>query len=188
MGFRVKVAPGVRMGFSKSGVSYSVGGKGMRVTKRADGRVTGTVGGGGMSYSATVGSTGRRRPRSRSSRSAPAEAWGPPRPTKPGVFSAAGEKALFRAVQAQDWAAIEKVIQDHPDHAHLAAAFVGLERLASGRDAARARELLTWVFESGQDPAQHPFVQRYANLRLTLDIAPGVTVELPTSRDAVGLG
>lgn len=65
MGFRVKVAPGVRMGFSKSGVSYSVGGKGMRVTKRADGRVTGTVGAGGVSDSVALAWTcsGHERPR-----------------------------------------------------------------------------------------------------------------------------
>lgn len=60
MGFRfrksVKMGP-VRVNFSKSGVGYSVGGKGFRVTKRADGKVqtTTSIPGTGISYVETVG-------------------------------------------------------------------------------------------------------------------------------------
>ncbi|APC82155.1 hypothetical protein NPD12_3738 (plasmid) [Clostridium botulinum] len=55
MGFRfrksVKIGP-FRINFSKSGVGYSVGSKGYRVTKRADGRIqeTYSVPGTGVSY------------------------------------------------------------------------------------------------------------------------------------------
>lgn len=58
MGFRfrksVKAGP-VRFNFSKSGVGYSVGGKGFRVTKRADGRTqtTTSIPGTGISYTTT---------------------------------------------------------------------------------------------------------------------------------------
>jgi hypothetical protein len=54
-----KVAPGVRMTLSKSGVGYSVGGKGGRITKRARGGVQTTlrVPGTGLSYTASA-STG----------------------------------------------------------------------------------------------------------------------------------
>lgn len=50
----VKLGP-VRVNLSKSGVSYSVGVKGARVTKRADGRVQTTVGvpGTGLYYTDT---------------------------------------------------------------------------------------------------------------------------------------
>lgn len=67
MGFRYrksfKLAPGVRMTISKSGVGYSVGRNGLRVTKRADGRVQSTLGlpGTGLSYTSTVGRSGARR-------------------------------------------------------------------------------------------------------------------------------
>jgi outer membrane biosynthesis protein TonB len=60
MGFRfrksVKMGP-VRVNLSKSGVGYSVGGKGFRVTKRADGKVqtTTSIPGTGISYVDTVG-------------------------------------------------------------------------------------------------------------------------------------
>ena len=62
MGFRfrksAKMGP-VRVNFSKSGVGYSVGGKGFRVTKRADGKVqtTASIPGTGISYTETLGSS-----------------------------------------------------------------------------------------------------------------------------------
>ena len=47
----IKAGP-VRINFSKSGVGYSVGGKGFRVTKRADGRTqtTASIPGTGISH------------------------------------------------------------------------------------------------------------------------------------------
>ena len=50
----VKAGP-VRINFSKSGVGYSVGGKGFRVTKRADGKTqtTASIPGTGISYTKT---------------------------------------------------------------------------------------------------------------------------------------
>ena len=52
----VKAGP-VRINFSKSGVGYSVGGKGFRVTKRADGKTqtTASIPGTGVSYVKTSG-------------------------------------------------------------------------------------------------------------------------------------
>src|SRR5215469_6025663 len=77
VGFRFrksfKIVPGVRMTVSKSGVGYSVGGKGVRLTKRADGRVQRTVSlpGTGFGYTSISGSRSKaergdlsRRPRS----------------------------------------------------------------------------------------------------------------------------
>lgn len=52
----VKMGP-VRVNLSKSGVGYSVGGKGFRVTKRADGKVqtTASIPSTGISYTETIG-------------------------------------------------------------------------------------------------------------------------------------
>jgi hypothetical protein len=67
VGFRArksfKLVPGVRMTVSKSGVGYSVGGKGMRLTKRARGGWQGTVSapGSGLSYTGSLGRSGSRR-------------------------------------------------------------------------------------------------------------------------------
>lgn len=65
MGFRfrksVKAGP-FRMTFSKSGVGYSVGGKGFRVTKKAKGgiRTTASIPGTGISYSKDIGGKKRK--------------------------------------------------------------------------------------------------------------------------------
>lgn len=70
MGFRfrksVKAGP-FRMTFSKSGVGYSVGGKGFRVTKKARGgiRTTANLPGTGISYTSDIG--GGRKKSSRKS-------------------------------------------------------------------------------------------------------------------------
>jgi Protein of unknown function (DUF4236) len=98
----IKLAPGVRMTFSKSGVGYSVGGRGYRVTKTASGRVTRTVGipGTGLSHTKTV--AGRARPARRSSATAP-EPLSPPAPPRPGMFAPKGEKAVAHgAVSTHD--------------------------------------------------------------------------------------
>ena len=65
MGFRfkksIKAGP-VRVNFSKSGVGYSVGGKGFRVTKKANGgvRTTASIPGTGISYVSESGK-GKRK-------------------------------------------------------------------------------------------------------------------------------
>lgn len=65
MGFRIKKsikAGPVRVNFSKSGVGYSVGGKGFRVTKKAKGgvRTTASVPGTGISYVKDYGGSHKR--------------------------------------------------------------------------------------------------------------------------------
>jgi Protein of unknown function (DUF4236) len=75
MGFRYRKSFGsgpFRMTVSKRGVSYSLGTKGARLTKRADGRVSSTlrVPGTGLSYICTAGK-GRRSTRKTSASSYP---------------------------------------------------------------------------------------------------------------------
>jgi Protein of unknown function (DUF4236) len=69
-----KLAPGVRMTVSKSGIGYSVGGKGVRVTKRARGGVQTTLHapGTGLSYSASTSTGTRKRSKPQPSDSPPA--------------------------------------------------------------------------------------------------------------------
>lgn len=67
MGFRfrrsVKIAPGVRLNFSKKSTSVSFGGKGARYTVSSTGRQTASVGipGTGLSYVETVGGKKKRK-------------------------------------------------------------------------------------------------------------------------------
>lgn len=70
MGFRfrksAKLGP-LRINFSKSGIGYSVGGKGFRVTKKAGGgyRTTSSIPGTGISYVQDFPEGGKRKGRAR---------------------------------------------------------------------------------------------------------------------------
>lgn len=182
MGFRyrksIKVLPGVRMTFSKAGVSYSAGGKGFRVTKTASGRVQRTVG---------IPGTGVYHTKALSSSARPLATAAPPsKPQRPGAFAPKGEKALYNAVQAKDVAALEKVMYEYPEQRVVAGALAGVVHLSEGnRD--RARELLAWVLSTGADPTTNPLYVKYVNASFTVPIAPGVSAELTPSRDGLGL-
>jgi tetratricopeptide (TPR) repeat protein len=190
VGFRIRksiqIVPGVRMTFSKSGIGYSAGVKGYRVTKRADGRLQRTMSlpGTGLSYVTTSGSA-RRGTRTTMQRYAPTTV---PmrRPRKPGWFAPKGVKALYKAVTAQDVAAIQQVRTEHPEMAVAAAALLGVLR-AKQQDNAGAIEALEFVFDTGKDPAADPFIATYVSASMVLPIAEGIGAELALDRSAVGL-
>src|ERR1700730_12634159 len=138
MGFRMRksisIVPGVRLNLSKTGIGYSVGVKGYRVTHRADGRIqrTASLPGTGLSHVTTSGSA--RRPAA-GSRSCPTLAP-PPRGAKPGMFAPKGEKELSNALMARDLPTIERVAPEHPDLALAASSIAAWLRLSAG-DGAR---------------------------------------------------
>jgi tetratricopeptide (TPR) repeat protein len=187
MGFRmrksIKVAPGVRLNVSKSGVGASVGGRGARYSAHSSGRRTVSAGGGvvpGVYYQKSVG--GRGSGGDNRSRVAAVQQAAPP---KPGLFAPKGEKQLYKAIRAQDIQAIKRVGEEHPEF-HLASySLAGLMLLTD--DAATAKRLLEEAFATRQDPAGDKFISKYLATRLELSIAHGVTAELPVNRDAVGL-
>jgi tetratricopeptide (TPR) repeat protein len=194
MGFRVrksiKIAPGIRMNVGKSGIGYSAGVRGARVSRSATGRVTRTLSlpGTGLSHSQTLsGSRSRSTPsRSGSTRlGAPA----PVAPPKPGMLASAAEKALFKAVVAgtPDPSALPKIGREHSDYRVLAAAMEGFLQLQVGNNT-RARELLAWVFAQRQELAGHEFVRKYlAAMTITVEVAPAISVELPFGMSTVAL-
>jgi tetratricopeptide (TPR) repeat protein len=188
MGFRmsksIKVAPGVRMSFSKSGIGYSAGVKGYRVTKRADGRVqtTASIPGTGLSHTSTT----RRSTAQRSSTPRAAATSYTPAPVKPGAFAPKGEKELFKAIQRADASAMERIGQDHPQVTFAAATLAGLLKFRDG-DSSRARALLAWVFAQCREPASDPFLAKYCTATMRLEVAPGAVAELGLDRSSIGL-
>lgn len=88
----VKMGP-FRMTASKSGISYSVGVKGARVTRRASGRVRTTLSAPGTGLRYTTSGTGKRKPASQET-AAPARAVAVPgqagRPSPPAMPQRAG--------------------------------------------------------------------------------------------------
>lgn len=195
MGFRmrksIRLVPGVRLNFSKTGIGYSVGVKGYRVTHRADGRTqrTASIPGTGLSYVTTSGGT-HRAPGGPQHAAAPRRS--PPvvqpvaHPVKPALLAPKGEKDLYHALEAHDAAAMERVAQEHPDLALAAETLAGALELTAG-DNARAATVLGWAFGTGRDPASDAFLQKYVSFTLELHIAAGVTASLPLDRDTIGL-
>lgn len=56
------------------------------------------------------------------------------------------------------------------------------------RDYRRATQWLGWAFANGFDPAQDTFCRKYLPTAfLTVEVAEGVSVELPLDRDSMGL-
>jgi tetratricopeptide (TPR) repeat protein len=186
MGFRmrksIKVAPGVRLNVSKSGVGGSVGGRGGRYSVHSSGRRTVSAGGGivpGVYYQQTASGSGSRKGGGQ------AEAPAPVKPKKPGLFAPKGEKELYKAVKSQDVKAIKRVGEEHPDFRLPSYSLAGLFLLTD--EPAESERLLDEAFATGKDPAADRFVSTYLVTRLELSIAKGVTAELPINRDAVGL-
>jgi tetratricopeptide (TPR) repeat protein len=182
MGFRMrksmKIAPGVKLNVSKSGVGASVGGKGGRYSVHSSGRKTVSAGSGivpGVYYQKSVSGKG-----SSSGAAPPAAAT-----KKPGMFAPKGEKQLYKAIQAQDTEAIKRVGAEHPDFRVPSYSLAGL--MIMNDQPSEAERLLAEAFATGKDPAEDKFVSTYLFTRLELSIAEGVSAELPIDRDAVGL-
>src|SRR5690242_18042261 len=126
-GFRmrksIKLAPGVRLNVSKTGVGVSAGAGGVRYTVHSSGRRTTTVRSGvpGVYYQSSRGG-GRGRTTSRPTYAPPPT----PRPVKPGLFAPRGEKELFKALGAQDGEMLRQVGEQYADYALPAFTLAGL--------------------------------------------------------------
>jgi tetratricopeptide (TPR) repeat protein len=179
----MKIAPGVRLNVSKTGVGASVGAGGVRYSGHSSGRrtVSARTGVPGVYYQKSAGGGGSAKT---DSLSAPAPV-APPSPKKPGMFAPKGEKELYAAVKAQDLQAIQRVGEQRALYRVLAYSLAGLGLLSN--EPAQAERLLEDVFATGKDPASDPFASSYLFTQLELSLAEGVTALLPINRDAVGL-
>lgn len=188
MGFRMRksfrVAKGVRVNLSKSGIGVSAGVKGARYSVHSSGRRTTSVGipGTGLGYVSSKGG-GRRSSGSRSAASQPI-AMVPPRPAKPGLFAPKGEKELYKAIKSgMDIAAIDQVAQLYPSHRNQAFALAAIKRLENDQEPDVAIEQLQEVFGSGYDPASDDFSQKYLSfISLSVGIPNHPVASLPFSK------
>jgi tetratricopeptide (TPR) repeat protein len=155
------------------GVRYSVHSSGRRT-------VSARTGIPGIYYQQSVSGARRSGRRAVAPVAAP-----PPRAVKPGLFAPKREKALYKAIQAQDFAAAKSVGDEHAEYRQLAYSYAGLSMLNDNHN--EAKRLLGEAFAVDGDPAAHPFVAKYLYAELDLSIAPGITAMLPINRDAVAL-
>lgn len=152
MGFRmrksIKIAPGVRLNVSKTGLGASAGIGGARYSVHSTGRrtVSARTGIPGITYQESVRG-GRRRAAARPA--SPPVA--PLAPAKLGLFAPKGEKQLYKA--------IKRVGDDHPDFRLASYSLAGLMLLTNGGE--EATRLLSEAFATGRDPAEDKFVSKY---------------------------
>lgn len=198
MGFRmsksIQIVPGVRMNVSRSGIGYSVGGKGVRVTKHANGRVSRTlsVPGTGLSHQQTLRSGGGgSSTRARVTAPPPPP---PPRPPTPGMLAPAWEKDLFavlNSTQPADYIAVARKHGKSAPHARLLAATLeGLLHFQMGNGdpgaEERARALLGWAAVQDAPPPLGQFIAKYLPDRTwPVEIVSGVVAQLRLRDDVV---
>ncbi|MBO0907805.1 DUF4236 domain-containing protein [Arthrobacter sunyaminii] len=207
MGFRVrksfKIAPGIRLTVTPKTIGISAGVKGARISANSSGRVTRTVGlpGTGIYHTETLSSgNSSRRPqpshRSKSSRRTTPAATRPaskpipaPQPPTPGLFAPKWEKELYKAVLGSpDYASLASIGADYPPARPLASLLEATLVSVPAGDIQRGLELMSWLFSTGYDPARDEFVQKYLpDASFTLAVADGVTVQLPPTRNLIGL-
>lgn len=189
MGFRmrksIKSTPGVRMNFSKSGIGYSVGTKGYRVTKAADGRVmcTTSIPGTGLSHVTTTGNGGatRRRP-------APPPAWFAPipKPAKTGLPLRRPRKSCTRPSKRRTstrWSAsgmTTRRMRWRRTRWPGSYSSAPVKRTTRGNSSPASSR-------TGKNPGAELFISKYVAARFTLQVVEGATAELSLDRSAVGL-
>jgi len=187
MGFRIrksiKVAPGIRLNLSKTGIGTSVGGDYGRVSVHSSGRNTFATRTGvpGITYMRSI----KKHPDQEGDAPPPPPLPDEVRLKKPGMFAPAGEKALYEAVMKQDRALARAAGDEHAEVRLAGYTLAGLWMMQD--DPAQAMTLLQWVMDSGGEPANDAFVQQYLATNMELGLAEGVTAEFPICREAVGL-
>ncbi len=192
MGFRMRksfrVAKGVRINVSKSGIGTSVGAKGVRYSAHSSGRRTSTIGipGSGVAYVSTKYSGNRNSP----ARPSQTAANNPTSAAlkKPGLFAPKGEKLVYKAVRnSLDVSILDEAASTEPDYRNLALTFAGLKRATTNQETAAIPQLQE-VFVNGYEPSNDKFIQTYLSVSsMSVGIAPGVVAQMPINRDLIGL-
>jgi len=187
MGFRIrksiKIMPGVRMTFSPSGVSTSVGVRGARVTRGSSGRITRTIGipGSGISHTETIRSANGSRRRVTSQTVTPVP------PVSPNLFSASYEKDFFKARKNDSVEEYQRIITLYPE-AVIAGSFMLALKFIETKEYPLALQVLESIWRMNDRIDSDPLFRKYLGLKgFEVGIAEGVEAQLNLNRDAVGL-
>lgn len=175
--------PGVRMTFSPSGVSTSVGVRGARVTRGSNGRITRTIGipGSGISHTETIrpANGSRRRPASQTVTPVP--------PVSPHLFSASYEKDFFKARKNDNVQEYQRLITLYPE-AVVAGSFMLALKFIETKEYPLALQALESIWRMNDRIDSDPLFRKYLGLKsFEVGIAEGVVASLNLNRDAVGL-
>ncbi len=175
--------PGVRMTFSPSGVSTSVGVRGARITRGANGRITRTIGipGSGISHTETIRSANGSRRRVASQAAIPVP------PVSPNLFSASYEKDFFKAKKLDSVQEYQRLVTLYPE-AVVAGSFMLALKFIETKEYPLALQVLETIWRMNDRIDSDPLFRKYLGLKaFEVGIAEGVVAQLNLNRDAVGL-
>lgn len=210
MAFRInrsfRIAPGVRFRLNRGSVGLTVGKGPLNYTVNSRGRRTASLGipGTGMYFQDARGggsSRSGRPPRRRAEpepqpsgepatiRGTAAEAIATSlRTRRPGWFAPKGEKALHRALAAQDAPALEAIAMDGGPYTLAANALLAIAAPCEDDAGLELRARAIYAALAAGDPATDGFIAKYTpGLHTFVPITEQVGAELPMSRDGLAL-
>lgn len=182
----MKIAPGLRLNFSKSALGLSLGVPGARVSINTRGEIYGSTGIPGTGLY-NVERTSLKALKGRRKKAVPGELIQQIAP--PTLFAPRNKKALFRALKEGNIEALEKVAARFPEISYICDALI-FPRLLMGSStdvkglSAKAEAL--WKRKS--DLENNPLFFEYAKgFEVTLIVAPGVSIPMQYGVIALGL-
>jgi tetratricopeptide (TPR) repeat protein len=187
MGFRVrrsvKIMPGVRMTFSPSGVSTSIGVRGARVTRGANGRISRTIGipGTGMSQTSTIRSATHSASRNVSHTGTATV------PVAPTLFAPSYEKDFYKAKRLDTVQEYQRVITLYPETRIPGSLLLALKFIEE-KQYPLALQALEHIWVVNDRIESDPLFRKYLALKtFEIGIAEGVAAQLNLDRDCIGL-
>lgn len=171
------------MTFSPRGVSTSIGVRGARVTRGANGRITRTLGvpGTGVSHTSTI----RPATRSRSRQSSLPSSSVPP--AGPNLFSPKYEKDFHKAKSLDTIQDYQRLVNLYPE-ARISGSFMLALKFIEDKQYPLALQALESIWELNDKIDADPLFRKYLGLKgFEVGIAEGVVAELNLNRDAIGL-
>jgi tetratricopeptide (TPR) repeat protein len=182
----IRVAPGLKVNFTKTGIGMSVGGRGARYSVHSSGRHTASVGlpGTGLSFVSTSSHKNARGTRRRATSTLYQTHYNaPPRPAKPGLFAPKGEKLLYAAIKADLDSSLLAQVEAIPHFTRTAQLFNAL-RLTKEEDKSASIQILQSLHDEGYHPENDKLVIKYANAtKLTVGSLPGINLVLTLAYD-----
>ena len=182
----MKIAPGLRLNFSKSTLGLSFGVPGARLSINTRGEIYGSTGIPGTGLY-NVERMSLKAEKGRRKKAVPGELV--QRVPAPGLFAPRRKKALYRALKVGNIEALEKVATKFPEIDYICNALI-FPRLLAGSTtdvkglSAKAEAL--WKRKS--DLESNPLFFEYAKgFEVTLIVAPGVNIPMQYGITALGL-
>ena len=182
----MKIAPGVRLNFSKStlGLSFGIPGARVSVNTRGDVYTSAGIPGTGL-YSVERSSLKARKGR----RKKPQPGELVEQIPAPGLFAPREQKALYRALKAGNIEALMEVGETFPHIKYVTEALIFPRLLMNNTtDLESLTKRTADIWERRADLEKNPLFVDYAKgFEITLKVAPGVEIPMQYGFDAFGL-